>query len=417
MATLSDLPYELLYDILRLAMPEDLENFAQISKRVQEVAKPLLQDHRALIRKYRCLTSWLKGGRATSLLLGEILTTPRVSHYVREAKVDFDHNFRTRERYTKSEIEWLLKLTAESMNLPPYLDATAVQLLRRDVGFESEIATFAVLLPFLPNLEILWIRDTGTLYDRWIPNALSNACTGAKPCLTKLARICFKNDRRSTRAYFSDLRLYAALPSVRELLSDVNISWDYGKDALPYLDSGITTLELTTHAYTADPSRLLTFLKDFPKLEVLKVSFVNRLPYKASKIKDTLLSTVKTSLRMLTIIGPGGDRNFMGSLREFRVLTELHTSWSMLVKHNRKLQALLPASLQRIKLDDSMTHSAGTYAKVLRGILLSNDLGYLHIKNVTFTLPGFGPLNKSCHRLQQFCYRQGLTLAFEHRGK
>ena len=79
---------------LQQCMSEDLENFARISKRVQAVvAKPLLRTHRALIRKYRCFDNRLYGRAAVASLLQDILTTPHIAHYVREARVDFQRRF------------------------------------------------------------------------------------------------------------------------------------------------------------------------------------------------------------------------------------------------------------------------------------------------------------------------------------
>ena len=52
MATFDDLPNELVCEVLEAIWPQDLENFAQICIRVHASSKPLLVEHRKLIREY-----------------------------------------------------------------------------------------------------------------------------------------------------------------------------------------------------------------------------------------------------------------------------------------------------------------------------------------------------------------------------
>ena len=144
MTTFSDLPNELLYETLHLTLPEDLENFAQISKRIQEVARPLLADHRALIRKYRRFENILNGKKAITLLLQDFLTNPHIGHYVRQARVNSDRSLYYPELYTESEIKSLCKVAAESNHLTPNQDATAVHFLQADIKSTGE----ALLLLF-----------------------------------------------------------------------------------------------------------------------------------------------------------------------------------------------------------------------------------------------------------------------------
>ena len=419
MATYLDLPYELLYDTLRLAMPEDLENFAQISKRVQEMAKPLLTDHRALIRKYRCFKSWFNGGKATLLLLQNILTTPYIGPHVREANVDFDRGSLNPEIYTEPEIELLCNMVVESMVLASEVaNATAVRsLLTHAESSQCESAAFALLLPRLPNLEELCIKDSWRSSEPWVTHVLDKAPRATKPFLTKLARVSLSYDPHSASACVNRLQSYAALPSVKELsASDITKMWRYGDNHLPWLASDVTKLELRANEHEADANGFCSFLRGFPKLEVFKLSCVGPSTVEPSLIKDILLLTVKTTLRKLTILADGGCQSFMGSLRGFEVLTELHTNWPLLIERDRKPKELLPASLQHLKLDDSRIHCAGTCKEVLRDVLCGNELGDLHLKDVTFVMPEIEILGNSYRCLQKYCYEQGLTLTLERRG-
>lgn len=420
MATFLDLSYELMYEILRLTMPEDLENFAQISKRVQEVAKPLLTDHRALIRKYRCYESWFNGNKTTSLLLQDVNATPHTGHYVREAVVDFDRYSRDHESYNEPEIEWLSSMVVESVYLAPDLNATAVRSLLTNSEPQCESAAFALLLPLLPNLEILRVENSWLFSKPWFTPLLSKAPGAANPFLTKLTRVFISHDRCRGYADVNFLKPYAALPSVRELsASDLYIAWREKDKHQPGLASGVTKLELQVNEYKADAngySTFCTFLRDFHKLEVFKLSCVDQSTIEPSFIKEILLSTVKTSLRTLNILPDLGCQNFMGSLRDFEVLTDLHTNWPLLIKPGHNLQAVLPTSLHHLRLDDSKMHRANICKKVLQEILSGNDLGDLHLKHVTFGTQDIEVLGKPYQRLQKYCYERGLTLTFLHSG-
>ena len=52
MVTLDDLPNELVCEVLEEIWPQDLEIFAQTCRRMHASSKPLLVEHRKLIREY-----------------------------------------------------------------------------------------------------------------------------------------------------------------------------------------------------------------------------------------------------------------------------------------------------------------------------------------------------------------------------
>ena len=53
----NSIPNEIILELLEIVLPEDLENFAQTSKRVFLLAKPFLEHHRQLIKTYKKLRS------------------------------------------------------------------------------------------------------------------------------------------------------------------------------------------------------------------------------------------------------------------------------------------------------------------------------------------------------------------------
>lgn len=423
MTTFSELPNEILYEILGLAGPEDLENFAQISKRVQELASPLLRGHRLLIRNYHTFDNWIYGHAAVISLLEGVLTTPQIGQYVREAKVHFIGDFYDPVKYTEPEIEFLCKIAAESKHVVSILDATAVLSLQADIKNHCQSAPLALLLPLLPNLETLQMEENWASPGFWVSKIVSNAPKAANPFLTKLAHVQLRpnnldgNNYRNSQllgAKLEHLRPYAALPSVKELFApDLTCGLYYRGNDLPPQASAVTKLELLGIKDQLDAKDLCSFLKDFSNLEVFDFSTspdISDSMFDASLIKNTLLATVSATLRTLTILGPTKYSGFIGSLRNFQVLKELHTDWSLLVRNNCNLQAVLPVSLHHLELDDNKVRSKYVYKRLMKKALSGKLLGVLQLEHVTLTTPECKQLDETYRSLRQKCSEKGLIL-------
>ena len=429
MAAFSDLPNELLYDILQFTLPPDIENLAQTSRRVQEVAGPLLKTHRALIRKYYNFSNSLDGKSdvASLLLLQDIHTAPRIAHYVSEAQIDAYDLGRIGRWYTEEEVGWLCEMAAGSKAVIPDLNFAEVSLLQSDIRSNSRDAALSLLLPLLSNLKTLELQPWSH-FRSWVRKVLCNASKAENPWFTKLTGVYLWSDRRLGTGYdahplwggwLRDLRLCAALPSVREL-SARNLSClpPYKKSDTPPLASGVTTLKLEDMEDDLDPEGLCRLLKGFPRLEFCYLSTRSVVYHSwaldASMIKDILLATVKTSLRSLTIFWPDGQKGLMGSLRNFEVLVELRTTWPLLLQDDYSLQADLPASLHGLHLwDNDWSRKAKTYKKVVKAALLGNQTGLLHLKQITLMTPECNRLEEACRRLQQKCRKKDLILTFD----
>ncbi len=86
MACFQDLPNELLCQLLKIIMPEDLGNFAQINKHLQLLSQPLLINHRRLVRKY---SNSIRNGRGwIADTLRETLNNPYIGQYFRRLRID-----------------------------------------------------------------------------------------------------------------------------------------------------------------------------------------------------------------------------------------------------------------------------------------------------------------------------------------
>lgn len=435
MAAFSDLPNELLYDILQLAMPEDLENFAQISKRVQAVARPLLQTHRALIRKYHSFDNDFFG-RHPGTLFEDILATPRIAHYFREARVSLLGFWHDRKEYTEQEVERLCELTADSNYFLPDMDTTAVGSWQNDIKKHRLDAAVPLLLLLLPNLETLELHSYRSSMS-WIRGVLGNVFKAANPYLTKLARVCITSYQPGVplELYLERRRRCAALLSVKEFSAPVPTckSEYWGIDRL-FLHAAEERLELRDSVHQlgskesydflldrADPFKhenLFRTLEDFPGLEAFSYSASSSDSFSALDgmlnawlIKGISLATVKTTLRTLKILGRTNYSSPIRSLRDFEVLTELHVNWPLLILKDCDLQAVLPASLRDLQLNDPIIHHKDIYKRLITNALSDILLGVLHLKHITLKTPGCKQLNTTYRYLQHKCREEGLILS------
>ena len=294
-------------------------------------------------------------------------------------------------------------------------------------------ATLALLLPLLSHLETFWIDAGDICSGYWIEYAIGNAPKATKPFFTKLARVHLSFDGLEFTIWnvcsidYKRLRHYAALPSIKTLSAPpLTLELGCWENDLPPLISEVTKLELLNNANPyrlsedltivrlgrVNPNRLYRFLEDFPKLEIFNYSTKTSMMFSmfdASCIRDALIANVKTSLRALTILGPIDYSGSMGSLREFEVLSVLHTHWSLLIK-DCNLQTVLPVSLHVLQLDDKITRCKKIYKGLMENAVSGNLTGDLQLEHVTLTAEDVRNLEEICHNLQQECRERGLVL-------
>ena len=173
MAQLSDLPNELLCEIIGHVMPEDIESFAQTSKHIRSVFGSTLEEHRRNIRKY-----WLFFGLATpetvEPLLKDVLANPRIGRYVEFVELygvpreDLGVFWGSeREKWAgfgsvkngigTSGEELSLQQIHAAVNESKLLDPGHLNEARQQVDKGEKDILLALLLPLLPNLKFLLV--------------------------------------------------------------------------------------------------------------------------------------------------------------------------------------------------------------------------------------------------------------------
>ena len=343
MAVFSDLPNEIILIILPLVQPADLDHFAQVARRIYELASSLLQKHREMVRKYRTLNE-SKMRRlqplssectVTEVLRKIIMVNPLIGHYVRVVNLYYMTGASScRDGYTEEEVASFQLTAAESKGiLVPDGCSRDSHRLTYDLNFRRGKLHTALLLPFLPHLKVLTIglARIGPI-PSWVETLIMIAPRAANPGLTKLRRIHI-HSWSGWGPYIGNILPLATLPSLRELsVRRTHDRWNFKADVNSSPASEVSDLDLCDS--TIDSEKLCCFLQSFRKLQTFKFS-VNRssldLEFDPSLIKDTLLANTKTTLQNLTLLGPTRQPCFMGSLRGFEVLTKLHTHRAFLL--------------------------------------------------------------------------------------
>ena len=377
MAHFASLPNELICEILKLVQPEDLENFAQLSRNVFRLAFPFLAEHRALIRKYNTLRN-NKDPVSIETLLINIIANPCVGSYVKkvelgplmESEVEAD----SANAYTKEELEMFITaaLESECLKRPSEEEVLDEREFWSDaIKDGNEDILLAILLPLLPNLAALSVEAKSTRLD-WYDSAVEQAASATKPTLCKLTHVQL-NPRGAHSYHLAEIQRFSALPSVRVLSAPRAKGMCCLDELSPDANSNVTHLKLWESCI--DSKALHEFLRGFPKLQSLTYSFIGivyECPHDAFLIRSSLLAHCKATLQSLTLLAPGcRNMSFMGSLRGFEALKEVYTEWSCFISQapesrGPQLNDHLPVSLAWLKIHDSKGRTKPRYEKVIR---------------------------------------------------
>ncbi|CAF9933566.1 hypothetical protein IMSHALPRED_009395 [Imshaugia aleurites] len=422
-AHFASLPNELIREILKLTHPEDLENFAQVSRHVLSLAVPFLEEHRALIRRYHTLRN-PTGYRTIANLLNAVITDPRIAPYVKkvelgpleepEPELDFD----SPNVYTKEELEIFTTaaLDNQCLKLPSCTRGMDEREFWYDeIKYGSDDILLAILLPHLPNLAALSVEGEPFWYD----SAIQQASSATKPTLCKLTHIRL-NPCGTSRLYLTKIQKFCALPSLRVLAAPhalgVNCLSKLAQDTI----SNVTHLKLWESCI--DSKALYEFLRGFPKLQSFTYSYDDAFlhaTHDAWLIRSSLLAYCKTTLHSLTLLTPSQRYPcFMGSLKGFDTLKELYTEWSFIIPTTEPLDGphlneSLPASLVRLKIHDSIGREKYLYEYFIRSAQYAKEHRLQKLKWLVFGGTRVGWSLETMDRdLKKTCSNLGITLIF-----
>ena len=426
-----NLPRELVCNILKLVLPEDLENFARITDDVTILSQPFLEEHERLTGLYKnpSLMPPNEGNRGDEFLVGPVPTLfktvinqPRIGHYIEELRLVtlLSHH----DKVALSEAARALYKQQKDLIYTAFADNDAkfvewfynvekVQYL----NYGDEDLLIGLLLPLLPNLK--------SLSARWCPDlayfshTIRQCTLDATPWLANLARVRLDKADGPRRLLLDDLRLFGSIPTLKSLTA-FNIDDGVGRieKYVPPQDSHITELELFKTDILAQP--LYWYLESFRGLEKFAFEYVNRrnlgsqgAPFDPCWISLALFARAKATLQSLTILGPRPTRpphGFIGSLQAFEALRELHIELKLLFPSepgfNTWPSRVLPASLRILRLCDPSHPTPARYMRLFSGLKRAKRNVCLHLEMVECMTSFHDPLIE----LGLFCRLLGMSL-------
>lgn len=449
MAGFNDLPNEMVLEVLEMVSLEDLENFAQISKRVFLLARPFLQPHRQWIRLYTKLTSdsshlrtrYTEKPNGFQLgpipsLLKDMVNEPCIGRYIRCLKLDslittYSGKGRGNKRYInpveagslyhrqRDLVDAVIALSNDP-NLQWFYDLKKGSHLYPDHGYEELL--IALLFPLLPNLNrlsIVWDPKLHYFHGILRRSALDGNCW-----LKNLSTVHLRTLPGSYRLWLSDLRLFSTLPALKSLTA-VRL-YDGGGTAGEVLRSQSSHMKILRLISTnVTRKRLHCYIQSFPSLQTFAFAYnallnevVGRKNFDPYWIRTALLHHSKIELQSLTILGPIGHDNYMGSLQPFEALREICTEWEFLFPEQYHFETwpswILPASLRELQIRDNSNRSSNEYRLFFRGLRRAKDRTCFHLD-----LVDIGNAWEKRHKVKElghlygYCKGIGLTLNFQ----
>ena len=385
MASLLELPIEVMQQITNLIRPEDLGNFVCTCMKIHCLAKPILECHRRLVKTHSSIS--------TQGTAGEIIELIRLYHdrtagdYVRRLELwGSVQEFQDRQ-YTSTEMEILF----EAFSLSP-LFSYLVEISQEDM-VSKELAP-TLLLSIFPNLTSISIIGKVPSSIQWVSttsSALSTLVFG------KLRTIEFHNMYMHS---LFDLWSLLMMPSIRRLSTSGLVYSMMDAPQIPSQPLMITNLSLEECGV---PCRgILHFLRNFNSLEHFSYSYrpSNEVgpfgnstipkPYEPNLILDGLLQS-RNTLRTLRITA-GAFKRFppvMGSLVEFGALEEIHTQWTCLLGKisSASVHLILPGCTRKLTLEGHPRKyderlGIDPVAELVEAIVLANEVELPNMKDL-----------------------------------
>ena len=409
MACFSDLPAELLLQILGYLKPAGADAFCMLSKHVRAVAAPFLEKHMELKRKYtncvHCSKAYFdRGDRKPANLLREVLQKSEIVPYVQRLQIkDYAHDvddlmndFHEAEFETPNDSLEVLSQAIEKCDL---IDCRSfktewIKFLRQ----EGENATNVLLLSMLPNLVALRLDSGGDKYStEYVVDKFSQKIGTAT--LAQVSVLELSEEDPTVGHYNRVLAVFSLLPSLKKLFA-VNLSTEGSEDRYGYrtqpppIHTNFNLPSSLTHLSFANcrirPSIWSALLRNTTSLISFKYCSDAETPigeHEAEWLCKALLASAKHTLKQLTLYTC--DRSHMGSLQDFQALESLSTSDDLLHSSELGLSSmtnLLPRTLEQLLLRHYDRWDEVYYCKLVDELLKIKDEEVPKLKTIQYLL-------------------------------
>ena len=434
-------PNEIIEEIVRCVLPEDLENFASISRHIRSVSLRLLPDHRAQIRKYSTLSVNTGYSGPCGRLLKDVLVHPRTARYITRLKIDVPNGSVVEQHYpsVKEYSEADLDLFCAAANHSEFLTCPTPDkscwrdlIIQENASLKEELI-LAILLPLLPNLTTLVLRWGFRYRQLQLDYSSTSVCKNSLYCMlgrVRQARTPTLTKLRNVELWCYSkhyIKAFCGLPSVKTVSAPFSYPYVTLCEDSKSLSQGFVT-DLALRNSNIRPSDLCDILcgslRSFAYSYEPSSSYEPSFSYEAfnaSDLRKNLLAYTGHGLRKLLLFAPGQKKCFMGGLHRFKALQELCIDWNLLVprKHAIIPALLLPASIEVLTIHEPPTGFTDKDCEELVGkLILSKQVHELSLlRELNFISSPKYPvwetfICKDHKALQAQCTEVGVTLSF-----
>lgn len=341
MAKFNDLPTDIILAILPFVTPDDLESFAMTTRGIYQLSTLACKEHNELKKKYSVFYDLSSGGSMSfTKFLGVVLEDRKIGHYVKKFVAN----------------EWCQGWIIMGEHPPPYAedqmarvrDATCEKFPKVaagplfDIKYGDEDPVIALLFSFLPNLQELSWSPGGEQKTRWIDYSLGQIATmkGPEAPLAKLKTV-YIDHQDNFDTGLDMVAKFASLPAVQQICANVFHTDTSVKAILGHEVHDSNTTHLSFIKSSIHSKCWVDFLQGFRALRSFKWdrpsqdideelspgNFFD--PFWA---RTALLIHAKDSLENLTILSYSSELRWLGDLRGFRKLQNVHTELRLLMR-------------------------------------------------------------------------------------
>ena len=440
MARFSDLPPELVLNILRHVDPRNLVPACILSKAIFLLAAPILKEHSRLTGEFS--VSFIDVCTATAMhdFLAKVLAKPRNADYVRDLTVGADR--RIEQEMNSPSLNRPTKVPRCNLNNMhvirtaiennKHICTDEVDVWLQAVQYNTEDALYALLIVNLPNLERLELAHLRGYASR-MTQKIRDAPTSKYLCHLKNLTIDFLGTTWGRSKYLKFFAAFLSLPSLaccRVKFLDID---DEERDTQRYIrPNESAVLELQFLQCRFGPKTLFEILEGTKCLSsITYYSTLSYLPRGSKPLEWYWLAVglwryARHSLEKV-VLSPFGSANAdkLCDFREFTLLREIEAEATLLFSNNTsKAQSfpwMLPASLHILRLHSSFKDYAQRWSSVERNLELVHIILKVkqellpHLTEIQLCYYGYLPVSPLARNaflgLRKACNLQGISLS------
>ena len=425
MAQFTNLPNEIIIMIAENVFPGDIVNFSASSKNIQRVSEPSLRKHHEMERRYKSQTCHRQNSPVSNLAY-DIVLRPTVALYVECLSID---TWFTCWQDDAAESSYMVypqeKMTSLKEAVVDFVPADRVPAWDTAIESGDEESLLALLLLQLSNVAVLRLRYFMVPCPFLFETVIRVLETQGAPYLCNLTTLDINLPESEPGYWFQDwqaINAFAGLPSLRSIKAwNIWVDEEYDGYVLRPRSSNVSSLTFKRSSIGAQ--QLQELLQGFKALKTISYAetYHPQHQFEISQICAALLTHAKASLEYLNLRSTYAEEtSYMGSLRDFENLKEIHTDLYLLDDTLRSgeifLAHMLPASVEKVHLHEMYNRSPEDVQDLILAAAEDKDELLPNLKQLHFRLY-LGEIDAKSRTMiaamQDICDRSGFELIFD----